>query len=102
MKAIRITAPNRIDLVEAPVPAPKEGQVLVKAERLSICGSDMRPLRRVAAEEAYPMPIGAPCHECFGVVVESRSPTVRVGQRGIVFPVASQGGSEYFVADAAV
>ena len=41
MKAIQVTGPRRLQLIEAPVPEPDEGEVLVKLEALSVCGTDM-------------------------------------------------------------
>ena len=77
MRAIRITGPQHMEVVDAPVPTLAEGQVLVRAERLSICGSDMRTYRHVAPEEEYPLAPGVPCHEIVGVVQESRSARCR-------------------------
>ena len=76
MRAIRITGPQHMEVVDAPVPTLGQGQVLVRAERLSICGSDMRTYRHVAPEEEYPLAPGVPCHEIVGVVQESRSANV--------------------------
>ena len=105
MKAMQVTGPKRLEMVEMPKPTPGEGQVLVRAERLSICGSDMRNFRHVHPEEAYPLPPGGPCHEIVGVVEESRASEVAQGLRVIALPAAGGtgvygGGSEYMVTDA--
>ena len=42
MKIARITSPQQFEFVEVPDPEIREGEVLVKMERLSICGSDLR------------------------------------------------------------
>ena len=106
MKAIQIDRPKHLQVVEAPTPSPEEGQVLVRNHLLSICGSDMRSFRRVAPEEDYPFAAATPCHECVGVVVESRAPGVEPGQWVIALPAPAGegrvygGGAEYMVTSA--
>ncbi len=107
MRAIRITGPQHMEVVDAPTPTVAEGQVLVRAERLSICGSDMRTYRHVAPEEEYPLAPGVPCHEIVGVVEESRGADVTPGQRVVALPPSQAttggtygGGTEYVVTDA--
>ena len=60
MRAARLTSPRKFDFVEVDTPSPKEGEVLVKVERASICGSDLRIYDRVLPEEAYPVDVGRP------------------------------------------
>ncbi len=48
MKAVQIDRPKHLRMVEAPVPRPAEGQVLVRNLRLSICGSASGPSRGCA------------------------------------------------------
>ena len=100
MKAARLVGPKRFEFVEEEMPAPKDGQCLIKLERVSICGSDIREYYgRVLPEESYPMPAGLPCHELAGVVMESRTDSFREGQRAIVIPARGTGGlMEYTVA----
>lgn len=89
MKAARLVGPKRFELLETEIPALEEGRCLIKLERLSICGSDIRrEYGRLFPEEHYPLPIGAPCHECAGTVVESRCSDFQEGQRVIVYPGA--------------
>ncbi len=95
MRAARLTSPKRFEFVDVDLPSPKEGEVLVKMERVSICGSDLRVYDRVLPEERYPGDAGRPCHECAGIVEESRSDAFRPGQRVIVFPSSSGGLVEY-------
>jgi threonine dehydrogenase-like Zn-dependent dehydrogenase len=78
-------------------PNPEEGQVLVRIECLSICGSDLRIYDRVYQEEEYPLTTGRPAHECAGIVEESRSDDYTPGQRVIVLPSTSAGLVEYLV-----
>ena len=81
MKAAQLTGYKKFEFVEVDRPSPKEGQVLIKTERVSICGSDLRTYDRAHPEESYPFKIGAPCHESLGEVVESRSSELSVGDK---------------------
>ena len=93
MKAVRLTSPKTFEFVEVETPSPADGQCLIKVERVSVCGSDIRSTYgEIHPEEEYPMAPGRPCHEVAGVVVESRSDAFKVGQRAIVIPGAGQGG----------
>ncbi len=42
MFAARITSPKKIEIEDIPVPEIDSGQCLVKLERWSVCGSDIR------------------------------------------------------------
>jgi len=99
MKAVRLTAPKHFEFVDTEMPVAADGQCLVKLERVSVCGSDIRShYGPVKPEEEYPMPLGLPCHELAGVVVESRTDSYREGQRAIVIPQSGTGGlMEYIV-----
>ena len=97
MRAARLSGPKRFDFVETEVPPLQDGQVLVRLQRVSICGSDLREYDRVFPEEQYPMEVGRPCHECAGVVEESRSDEYRPGQRVIVLPTTTGGLVDYLV-----
>ena len=80
MRAARLVGPRQFEMLDAPMPAPKEGEVLVRMQHLSVCGSDLRTYDRSLPEESYPLPIGAPCHECVGVVEESHDPGIKKGE----------------------
>ena len=98
MRAIQVTGPRRLELVEVPQPKPAEGQVLVRLEALSVCGTDMMLYRHPQPEEDYPLGPGIPCHECAGTIVESRAPGWAQGQRVIYLPALDlDGGTEYVV-----
>lgn len=83
MKAARLVGPRRFQFEETPAPAPKPGEVLVRMEYFSVCGSDLRTYDKVFPEEEYPLRLGGPCHECVGVVEESLDDRFKVGQRVI-------------------
>ena len=95
MRAARLSGPQRFEFLDAEVPEIQDGQVLIRLQRVSICGSDLRIYDRVFPEEQYPVEVGRPCHECAGVVEESRSEEYRPGQRVIVLPSTSAGLVEY-------
>ena len=99
MKAAQLVGPKRFELIDVETPAPVDGECLIKLQSLSICGSDIRhgygPLQ---PEEEYPLVSGKPCHECAGVVVESRTDEFQEGQRVIVLPTNQQGGLVEYMA----
>ena len=95
MRAARLSGPKRFEFVEADVPLLQDGQVLIRLQRVSVCGSDLRFYDRVFPEEKYPLDAGRPCHECAGVVEESRCDDYQPGQRVIVLPSTAAGLVEY-------
>ena len=61
MKAARISAPKQFEIMDVDMPEVNEGECLVKLERWSICGSDIRhAYGPVHPEEEYPMRVGRP------------------------------------------
>ena len=98
MRAMQVTGPRRIELVEVAKPSPAHGQVLVRLEALSICGTDMMLYRHPQPEESYPLATGVPCHECAGTIVESQTPDWPEGQRVIYLPALNLDGGAEFVA----
>ena len=100
MKAARLVGPKLFELLEAETPTAQDGECLVKLERVSVCGSDIRHGFAINPEEMYPMPVGHPCHELAGTIVESRTDAYHEGQRVIVIPPRGSAGLvEYIVSD---
>ena len=98
MRAARLAGPKHFEFIDTEIPTALDGQCLVKLERVSVCGSDIRHGYQVHPEEEYPMAAGLPCHEVAGVVVESRTDDFSEGQRAIVLPERGSGGLvEYIV-----
>ncbi len=99
MKAARIVAPKQFDFVDLDMPQAGDGECLIKLERVSVCGSDIRHgYGPIEPEEHYPMMPGRPCHELAGVITESRTDEYHEGQRVIVIPDRGTGGlMEYIV-----
>lgn len=109
MKAVQLTGPRKLEFIDAPDPAPEDGQVVLKIEHASICGSDIHLQYELALpEERYPAAPGVPCHEIAGTIVESRDPRYKVGTRAIVLPdrtpegAASSGGLAQYIASSRV
>ena len=103
MKAARIKAPKQFEVMDVEAPEISDGQCLIRLERWSVCGSDIRhAYGPILPEEEYPMRIGAPCHEAAGTIVESRSDKFREGQRVIVLPTWGGPGAlvEYIAGNA--
>ena len=99
MKAIQVIGPRRLELTDVPVPTPDDGEVLIRLEAISVCGTDMMAYRHPHPVEEYPLGIGTPCHECAGTIVESKSDDWPVGRRVIYLPALNlNGGAEYVVA----
>ena len=99
MKAIQVIGPRRLGLIDVPVPTPSDGEVLIKLEALSVCGTDMMAYRHPHPEADYPLGVGTPCHECAGTIIESKSDDWPVGRRVIYLPALNlNGGAEYIVA----
>ena len=100
MQAARIVRPHEFEIVTVPKPIPSYGEVLVRVQLTSVCGSDLRRFDRVLPEEQYPLPDAHPSHECAGIIVESRSDLYHEGQRVIALPLNSTGLAEYMAVPA--
>jgi 2-desacetyl-2-hydroxyethyl bacteriochlorophyllide A dehydrogenase len=82
MLSVRLTAPGRLRVGEAPEPDPA-GRALVRVRRVGICGTDLKLLDGVIPV-AYPRVMG---HEVVGeVLVPGPSATTAAGQRVLVDP----------------
>ena len=62
MRAARIVAPGRVQVVDAPPPVPAAGCARLRPELVTICGSDLRQVYSLAAD-AYPLAVGVSGHE---------------------------------------
>lgn len=80
-RALVITAPNQLDLVERPVPVPDAAEVLIAVEACGMCGADLNDIARVDPAGHKPR---VPGHEVVGRIMAlgSAMPSIwRVGQR---------------------
>ena len=99
MKAARLVAPRTFDFVELDEPTLVDGEVKIRIEATSVCGSDIHGIYHAELpEESFPLAPGVPCHEIAGTIVESETDALKEGQRAIVLPTRGMGGlSEYLV-----
>jgi len=67
MKAAYIIKPNKIEIVEKPVPSLKDGEVLVRIKAALTCGTDLKAYLRGHPLIPMPGPFG---HEFSGVIEE--------------------------------
>jgi L-iditol 2-dehydrogenase len=72
MKRATMTAPGQIEIHEVPVPAPGPGEVLLRVQRIGVCGSDIHVYHGKHPYTSYPVVQG---HE-FSAVVEAVGPGV--------------------------
>lgn len=86
MRAARYTAVGRIECEDAAIPAPAEGEVLVRIDMAAICGSDLHVVFDGMSHMPLPCPHGFPGHEGIGEVVESKSPLLRPGAKVLLCP----------------
>ncbi len=54
MKTIIIPEPGKVEIIETPMPEPKEGEALLKVLRGGICGSDLGTYKGTFAYASYP------------------------------------------------
>jgi L-iditol 2-dehydrogenase len=78
MKRATMTAPGQIEISEASAPTPGEGQVLLRIQRIGVCGSDIHVFHGKHPYTSYPVVQG---HE-FSAIVEAVGPGVAGIQPG--------------------
>ena len=85
MKQATMTAPGQIEIRQAPVPSPGPGQVLLKIQRIGVCGSDIHVYHGKHPYTSYPVVQG---HE-FSALVAAIGPGVQnitVGDKVTAMP----------------
>ena len=96
MKSVVVTAPNRVEIVDTPIPKPGPYQALVKTEVACLCNKTDGELvggHFPGMEDAFPFALG---HESVGVVQEAgeRARHFKAGDRavsGLVFDLGLEG-----------
>ena len=108
MMAGQITGPRRLEMIEALVPEPAEGQIVVRLEAGAVCGSDLpffllEPDHPSIAGAPVPLPPLLSLHELAGHVAMSRSARFREGDRVLALPCQPHYGlAEYFLSDSSL
>ena len=91
MKAVEITTPGVVNIVERPEPTLAAGEALLRVRRVGFCGTDLSSYRGVNPLVAYPR---VPGHE-IGATIEQLGSGVgtpwQVGQRVLVIPYTNCG-----------
>ncbi|MEM9479446.1 MAG: zinc-binding dehydrogenase [Verrucomicrobiota bacterium] len=96
MKTVVVTAPERIEIIDTPLPSPGPYQVLVKTDLACLCNATDGELIRgkfPGMENSFPFALG---HESTGIVQEvgSKVRNFSTGQRavsGLVFDIGVDG-----------
>lgn len=104
MKALQVVRPGVFETVRVPIPqlaSDDSDGILVKPAWAALCGSDIPFYTGNKRFREYPLPPGAPIHECVGKVIESRSDRFKPGDRVLVIPDDNKGLAEVFLARAA-
>ncbi|WP_323959825.1 zinc-binding dehydrogenase [Arthrobacter sp. JZ12] len=92
MRAAYMPEPGRIAVGDFPVPEARgEGQVVVRMEAASICGSDIHNIFDGFHNPAAIGRPGYPGHEGIGTVSESRSSLFEPGDRVLTVPMGRDG-----------
>lgn len=87
MRAAQLVELGRIECVEAPIPVPAAGELLVESIVASVCGSDLHNVFKGLEPLSFPCPHGYPGHEGVGRVLESRDPRFAEGDVVLLVPV---------------
>ncbi|MBI3943311.1 MAG: zinc-binding dehydrogenase [Chloroflexi bacterium] len=98
MKAAQYIAPGQIDIVEVPLPVAAPGQVMLRVDKVTVCGSDLHALHD-SPVESYPFLPGCSGHECVATVETADGQKVRIGDRVLVIPPGSDALVEYMALD---
>lgn len=77
MRAARFLGDGRIEQVEAPVPKPAVGEILMKVAFCGLCGSDRKPYHHGSAL--------TPGHEVSGIVVDPNGCDIAEGTRAVAY-----------------
>lgn len=85
MRAARLSAPEKIEIVDLPLPSATPGDVVISVAAAGICGSDMHAWR---GHHPFRRPTVILGHEVSGTIVAVGDgvPADRIGQRVVVEP----------------
>ena len=83
MRAAQLVAPRTWEIVEVEKPAPTDTQMLVRLERVGVCGSDKSSFTGV--HPPYPLAPGVSGHEGVGIVEAAPNGTYQEGDRVLLW-----------------
>jgi len=84
MKTLICESPGKFEYTETGIPRPEDGEVLVKINKIGICGTDIHAFAGNQAFFSYPRILG---HELAGEIAEERSfSAMKTGSRVAVIP----------------
>jgi L-iditol 2-dehydrogenase len=101
MRTIEFVGPRRIALRDdVPVPAIREGEVLVRCSYVALSGTNMGPYLHDGrwADPGIPRPPGCLSHEAIGTIIESRAAEWEPGTLVLAYPDECAGFAEYICA----
>jgi alcohol dehydrogenase len=88
-RAVQITRPGVLELVERKTPVPGDGQVLIAVEACGVCGADARDIENASATSPHPR---VPGHEVVGRIVSMGANTPSIWKPGQRVGVGRLGG----------
>lgn len=99
MQAVQVVARGQAQFIETPKPELKPGYALVRARRLSLCGSDIKWLHH-HPDERYPLAPGTTGHEMVGVVeaVDAPGSGIQPGDVALTIAGDHRAMAEYYLA----
>jgi 2-desacetyl-2-hydroxyethyl bacteriochlorophyllide A dehydrogenase len=83
MKALVCTTPRQFDYINTEMPAPAEGETLLKIERIGICGTDLHAFEGTQPYFNYPRILG---HELAATIVETKAVGFTAGDKVTIIP----------------
>ncbi|MCP4237778.1 MAG: alcohol dehydrogenase catalytic domain-containing protein [Aestuariibacter sp.] len=84
MLSMMLKRPNKYEILDVPIPAPGEGQALIKVTQAGICATDLATIAGNNPMTIYPL---IPGHECVGEVVSAPTNSgYKPGERVTIFP----------------
>lgn len=88
MRALSLTRPGQLEIVEIPEPVLSPGEILIRIRRAGICGTDIHAFRGEQPFFSYPR---IPGHELAGIVEDPGSSVFIKGQWVSVIPYRNCG-----------
>ena len=83
MKAAQLVAPRRWEIIEVEKPEATDNLMLVRMERVAVCGTDKPAFFGIPP--TYPLPPGSTGHEGLGIVETCSSGPFQEGDRVLLW-----------------